>query len=369
MRQHNNRAVLYLLPLTLLPLALLPLAGCGGATGSGAGSSLTNTTGRAALDVYVTDAFSDQYKQVLATLYKIELTADGTNYITVFSSNTGQTLDLASLASTSALLASVTVPTGTYTQARITFGDHFTLVSNSGTSTSVAVASTIGTQANGQVAIVVNTPTKVQANQTNTVFIDFKLAEFQITGNTLAPSIGCGAGTPGQMGRQRMGHLTGTVANLNGTTSFTLQETNGRTVTVALTSTTTITSGQTGTTTPLANGQSVIVEGSYDPTTSTVTATSVTLNDYTTINHAEARGTVASVDATGLTFVLTVQRAEGISPTGGTITVVTNANTQFGKGRYQQGAFTDVAVGSTVAVNGVFNTTTQTLTANFVGLH
>jgi hypothetical protein len=364
MRQHNNRAAFF-----LLPLALLPLAGCGGATGSGASSSLTSSTGRAALDVYVTDAFSDQYKQVLATLYKIELTTDGTNYITVFSSDTGQTLDLASLATTAALLGSVTVPTGTYTQARITFGDHLTLVSNSGTSTSVAVASSIGTQANGQVALVVATPTRVQANQTNTVFVDFKLAEFQLTGNVLTPSISCGAGTVGQMGRQRMGHLMGTVANLNGTTSFTLQESNGRTVTVALTSTTTITSGQTGSTITLANGQSVIVEGSYDPTTSTVTATSVTLNDYTTINHARAEGTVASVDATTSSFVLTVQRANGISPTGGTITVVTNTNTQFGKGRYQQGAFTDVVVGGTVDVDGVFDTTKQTLTANFVGLH
>lgn len=75
------------------------------------------------------------------------------------------------------------------------------------------------------------------------------------------------------------------------------------------------------------------------------------------------------MNATALSFVLTVQRADGISPTGGTITVVTNANTQFGKGRYQQGAFTDVAVGGTVDVDGVFNTTNQTLTANFVGLH
>ena len=61
------------------------------------------------------------------------------DYVTVFEDTTGRTLDLASLASTAELLASVTVPTGTYTQARITFGDHITLVSNSGTSTSVAV--------------------------------------------------------------------------------------------------------------------------------------------------------------------------------------------------------------------------------------
>src|SRR5579859_3096706 len=146
----------------LVPAALLWMAGCGG--NSGVGSSLTSSGGRAALNVYVTDGFSDQYKQVLATLYKIELTPDGTNYQTVFTDTTGRTLDLASLASTAELLASVTVPTGTYTQARITFGDHITLVSNTGVSTSVAVDTSIGADANGQIAVTVSTPAKVQAN-------------------------------------------------------------------------------------------------------------------------------------------------------------------------------------------------------------
>src|SRR5438067_1815636 len=99
--------------LLLLPLACLLIAGCG--TG-GSGTSLTSGGGRAALDVYVTDGFSDQYKQVLATIFKIELSSDGTNYQTVFSNTAGQTLDLASLSSTAALLGTVTIPTGTYTR-------------------------------------------------------------------------------------------------------------------------------------------------------------------------------------------------------------------------------------------------------------
>src|ERR1051326_7656700 len=131
MQRFRRRSVLL-----LLPLALWFVAGCGGGGGISTLSDSSQTTGgsRAALDVYVTDGFSDAYKQVLATLYKIELTTDGTTYQTVFSDTAGRTLDLASLASTAELLASVTVPTGTYTQARITFGDHLTLVSKSGTS-------------------------------------------------------------------------------------------------------------------------------------------------------------------------------------------------------------------------------------------
>ncbi|HLJ54251.1 MAG TPA: DUF4382 domain-containing protein [Chthonomonadaceae bacterium] len=349
-------------------IVLALAAGCGtGGAGSGAGSGGLGT--RAALDVYVTDGFSDQFKQVLATLFKIELTTDGTNFTTVFEDDNGRTIDLASLSNTSELLASVTVPAGSYTGARITFGDHVTLVSNAGVSTSVAVASDVGAQANGQVAITVNTPARVLAHQTNSVTVDFKLAEFQLVGGTLRPSIACGAGLGPHPGGQRTAHIEGAVTAVNGTTSFTLQGDHGRTTTVNLTSTTTVTSGQTGAAATLAVGQNVIVEGTYDPSTATITATSVTLNDFTSIVHAEATGTVASVDSAAGTFVLTLMRAEGIRPTGGTITVATFPNTEFETGPRHNGTFSSVTVGASVAAEGTFDTTTQTLNAREVGVH
>ena len=66
----------------------------------------------------------------------------------------------------------------------------------------------------------------------------------------------------------------------------------------------------------LANGQSVIVEGTYDSTTSTITATSVTLNDYITVNHARASGTVATTDASA---AATVAGRDVGSGSGGTL--------------------------------------------------
>src|SRR5579864_190828 len=73
----------------------LPLGGCG----SGGGGSLgTGSTQSSSLNVYVTDGFSDQYSQVIVTLYKIEATSDGQNYQTLYSDDSGQTLDLTSLA-------------------------------------------------------------------------------------------------------------------------------------------------------------------------------------------------------------------------------------------------------------------------------
>ena len=267
-------------------LALLSLAGCGGG-GGGSAAGTTASSGLSAMNVYVTDGFSDQYKQVLVTLYKIEVTADGTTYQTVFSSTAGQTLDLSSLSATAELLASVSVPSGSYTQARITFGDHVTLVAADGTSTSVAVDPSVGTQANGQVALMVAAPTHAVSGQTSTLLVDFKLAEFQLVGSVLRPSIGCGS--DGQIGgKQRMGHLIGTVTALT-STGFTLQGPDGKTVAVTLTSTTTLDGGASGTTLTLANGQNVIVDGAFDPTTQTVTATSVMLADTAHAQRQQAR--------------------------------------------------------------------------------
>lgn len=353
--------------LVVAAVTIAAMAGCG--SGGSGSTSLTTGGSRAPLDVYVTDGFTDQYKQVLATLYKIELTTDGTTYQTVFEDTAGRTLDLSSLASTTELLASVNVPEASYTQARITFGDHITLVTNAGVSTSVAVDSSVGTAANGQVAITVNTPARVLANQTNSVTVDFKLAEFQLVGGRIRPSVSCGSGLGPHPDGEHTAHLRGTITAVNGSDSFAIQGQNGRTTTVVLTSTTTVTSGQTGNAFTPAVGQNVVVEGTYDPVTATLTATAVTLDDFTTIRHYAAQGTVASVDTATGTFTVTVHRADGLTPTGGTVTVATDANTRFLIGRHEQGSITNVTVGAKVEVIGLFDTTTQTLTARAVGVH
>lgn len=362
------------LALAAVPVFLLTLSGCGG--GGGTGSNNTGSTGSgqtasalpAALNVYVTDGFSDQYKQVLVTLYKIELTTDGTNFQTVFTAAAGQTINLSSLASTTALLASVNVPAGTYAQARVTFGDHFTLVSQDGTSTSVAVDPSIGAAANGMVALTVATPTKCVSGQSSALFLDFKLAEFTLVGNLLRPQVG--PGDPGPNGMKPCsGHLMGTVANLVAGTGFDLQGPDGRTVHVVLSSATTTLSGQTGAAITLANGQNVSVEGAFTASTQTVTATSVTLNDYTSTQREQAEGTVAGVNTAANTFALTVQRADGIQPTGGTITVQVGTATVYRKGRNQAASLADVTAGTMVNVQGTFDAASQTLTARSVGLH
>src|SRR5690348_11920504 len=87
---------------------LVAFNGCGTGGGSGPGGS-SLIQGRA-VNVYVTDRFSDSYSQVLITLYKIEGTADGQTYQALYENSSGQTIDLTSLSNAAQLLSTVQVP-------------------------------------------------------------------------------------------------------------------------------------------------------------------------------------------------------------------------------------------------------------------
>lgn len=195
----------------------------------------------------------------------------------------------------------------------------------------------------------------------------------------VTPLASVAQGGPGQRGGGQHGprvqtlRLVGSVTSLDPAAGFVLEGRSGREITVALTASTTITSGETGAAATLTEGQSVTVEGTYDRATDTITATAITLNDYIIVDHVQARGAVASVDADAASFVLTVESfgcGAPIEPTGDTITVVTNADTSFVRAgrRRQSAAFSDIAAGGMVEVKGSFDTTTQTLTAEVVSI-
>lgn len=349
------------MPMVLVLPLLLWIIGCGG------GTSGTGNTSRAPLNVYITDAFNDDYRQVLATIYRIELSTNGTNYTTVFDSTMGDTLDLSSLSDTAELLASLSFPTGNYTQMRVTYGDKLTLVARNGTSTIVDVDPSVGTISNGRVSVVINTALGVFPNLTNVVYVDFRLSEFRLVGGKVRTVIRGENGVSSHISKRHRAHLRGTIAELTAT-GFVLVGERDRRVNVTLTNTTTITSGETGETATLANGQSVIVEGTYDRNANSVTSVAITINDFVTVNRAEAVGTVESVDATAKTFVLKVLRSHNFQPQAGTITVVTNNNTRIRKGRNTTGTFADITVGGNVGVVGSFNVPSQTLTARGVNV-
>jgi len=335
--------------------AMAILAGCGG----GGGSASSGTNGTSTLSVYVTDKFGDAYKQVLLTLYSVDLSTDGTTYTNVYSESGGQTLDLKALATVAQFLNSIQVPAGTYTKAKITFSDHVTLVANDGTSTSVAVDPDAGTFANGQVSVVVDTPAKALAGKRSVVVVDFKLASFEVVGSVLRPSVE-GHDEGGLEGKQCNGRLRGTISNLS-ESGFTLNGPRGESMTVNIDANTSI----TGT---LANSQEVFVSGTYDATSNTLTATSIVLDDHADLPKiALAAGAVASVDSANSTFTLTLEHSRGFAPTGGSITVKVDDTTKILAGRGKIGKFADIAVDGKLNVVGAFDAETQTLTAN--GIH
>lgn len=355
-------------PLAALAVAgLFALPGCGGGGGAASGGSST-------LGVYVTDAFSDDYSQVWITLFKIEAKTDGGDWQTLFSDTTGKLIDVTSLADTAQLLSSISVPAGNYKQVRVTFGDHISLVPKAGgAAIDAQVADDIGVHAAGQVAITLAATTPVSSAQLSNLVVDFDLASFQLVGGKVRPAAKQGDDNQFHQ-KKHHAEIEGTVQGLVDGQSFSLLLEGGKVVPVTLTSTTQVFSEHEGTTATLANGQKVEVQGDVDPTTQAITATAVKVEDtpaggtvdgHNENDHAQAAGAVASVDS-ATAFTLTLKEAEHFQPTGGTVSVQTNADTKFQLPGHDHPTMADVTAGAQVLVVGTVDPASQTITARFV---
>lgn len=330
-------------------------------TGCGAGGGASLVSAISGVDVFVTDAFRDDFRQVLVTIFKVEGSTDGSNFQTLFEDATGQTINVAALSDSAVLLARASATSATFTQLRVTIGEQLTLVTPGGVSSGVPVAEGIGTATGDGKRVITAAVTTSEAGM---VIVDFDLAAFQMESGRVRPAIRSGDPTAFR-GRRREGRPAGTVSNLVAGASFDVQGPHGRAIHVVLTDTTTITSAS-GDTATLANGQRVFVEGELDRSTGTLTATSVRIDDRAPdASFQAAKGTVASVS--GSSFTLAVDHAHHFAPTGGTITVVTDGTTTFRKGRVAA-TLADVVAGGVVMVGGTFEAATQTLTAKFVHL-
>src|SRR5579871_6873695 len=154
----------------------------GGSGGSGGGGGGGGST-RSVMDIYITDGaggFRDTYSQVLVTLYKIEASTNGTTWQTLFSDANGLTLNLVSYSSVAELIDSALIPAGTYTQMRVTIGDHILLVPRNGgapINAPVASASNI-TLGNGQAVITFSAQTDAPTGQNTNMVVDFDLGSF-----------------------------------------------------------------------------------------------------------------------------------------------------------------------------------------------
>jgi hypothetical protein len=383
----------------ILAAAVAVSTGCSGGNGS-PNTDSTGTVGTsrsATVNLYVTDKFRDDWSQVLVTLYSIEGSTDnGATYTTLYSSDAGQSIDLASLGQAAQLLSSANVPVGTITSVRVTLGDSVSLTAKAdGSVKTVTVDPTLPnvTVADGKAAFTFQASTPLAAGKLSNLVVDFNLAAFELISGKIRPSLVPG-GASAFDGKQKVAHLSGTVSNYVEGSGFDLTPDCGQhgprratagvpsTLHVTLTAATLITSGS-GATAAVANGATVSVKGDTDAANGGVTATVVHVRDAANEtggggNSAAPRsvrvmGRVASLGSDGASsFTLTVRDGEHLpAAAAGTLTVQTTASTTFRQGKSDTATaatFSAVTANSYVFAVGTLDPSTGVLTATTVAI-
>ncbi|MFZ4782756.1 MAG: DUF4382 domain-containing protein [Armatimonadaceae bacterium] len=365
-------------------LTLGILAGCGG------GSTSATTRG---VDIYVTDQFADQYSHVWVTLQSIAI-GDGKTFTDVYSATTGKTIDIVSLKDTAELLSSIQLNDESYTHIRVTYADTVTLVDASGTSTMLQVAPSPSTTVGGGLAIHTSaTRVPFKASTNRQLVVDFNLASFEVSGGKL--KVGIVPEPPiGFNGKFKRFANNGLVSNLT-ETSFVMTGGDNRppvqiqpyplppppkpgmrsSINVSFDANTVIL-GPDGPDTALAalaNGQKVVVRGSYDDASKTLTATEINIvpmgganpggnhgihpGDDTAIAGDHVGGIVMDIDeATG---IVTIKPREANHATSGNLVKIHVSGTDkvlLGQGgRPKPGTLGGISIGDAVSAKGVLS--------------
>ena len=362
-------------------LTLGILAGCGG------GSTSATTRG---VDIYVTDQFADQYSHVWVTLQSIAI-GDGKTFTDVYSATTGKTIDIVSLKDTAELLSSIQLNDESYTHIRVTYADTVTLVDASGTSTMLQVAPSPSTTVGGGLAIHTSaTRVPFKASTNRQLVVDFNLASFEVSGGKL--KVGIVPEPPiGFNGKFKRFANHGQVSNLT-ETSFVMTGGDNRppvqiqpyplppppkpgmrsSINVSFDANTVIL-GPDGPDAALANGQKVVVRGSYDDASKTLTATEINIvpmgganpggnhgihpGDDTAIAGDHVGGIVMDIDeATG---IVTIKPREANHATSGNLVKIHVSGTDkvlLGQGgRPKPGTLGGISIGDAVSAKGVLS--------------
>ena len=365
-------------------LTLGILAGCGG------GSTSATTRG---VDIYVTDQFADQYSHVWVTLQSIAI-GDGKTFTDVYSATTGKTIDIVSLKDTAELLSSIQLADTRYTHIRVTYSDTVTLVDASGTSTMLQVAPSPSTTVGGGLAIHTSaTRVPFKASTNRQLVVDFNLASFEVSGGKL--KVGIVPEPPiGFEGKFKRFANNGQVSNLTAT-SFVMTGGDNRppvqiqpypmppahkpgprsSINVSFDANTVILGpdGPDAALAALANGQMVVVRGSYDDASKTLTATEINIvpmgganpgghhgihpGDDTAIAGDHVGGIVMDIDeATG---IVTIKPREANHATSGNLVKIHVSGTDkvlLGQGgRPKPGTLSGISIGDAVSAKGVLS--------------
>ncbi len=355
--------------------------GCGG---GGRGSSIAGRAATVPTSVLITDAFNDNYTQVWATIYQVTaIPQGGGTPVVLFSSTTGDSVDLASLHDASgqrfSFLGTAGIPAGTYTGLTITVGPTMQLFAvGSTTATTVPVATTLPVNSSGDPVLTLTFKApKTVTTTTSSFVVDFNLANFVIKNSQVLPSVQDSDG-PGMTdpARQNLTQITGVVSALSGsipTLSFTLTPTNGTAQTVVTTAASAVYGAS------LANGSNAVVFGTLDTTTQNFVATRIQVLPVGAPapgagpNKTQvASGAASAINATAGTFTVAVKQSCGFAPTATSVNVVTTSTTTYyadnGSSLTSSVFFTDIATTPNVAIQGTYDSTTNTITATSISI-
>lgn len=356
--------------LILIALIAAILAGCGGGGSSGSGGS-------AKVNLFATDDLSTGYDAVWVKIYRVDVRRDDSTLSNLFSDAAGKVIDLRALNDGTNLYSFFghkSVPVGTYTAVLVELDRAVTLFPTGSSAGQNRVFDDAYGADRARIEWSFPAPVNLGAGS-NRIIADFDLSQWQdVSGEIRNAAIvqGDGAGFENP-GRHQNEDYTGTVESLSGVApnyTFVLRTSAGSKIEVETNSNTAIfnNSGQPNPT--IANGTRVEVRGSIDPSTMSLSATSIKIKNSGDNDEFEAKGLAGSANGSTRTFQITVREACGFIPSGTTVTVQVDDSTRFFSDRgvlMTEAAFFEAIGGSTAtfveAEGTVYNASTQTLTA------
>lgn len=352
----------------ILLLMALALVGCGGG-GGGSTSTGGNTpppvgTSRN-VRLFATDSVRDDYSGVWVVLRRIAAVGPSGETVLV-DEPAGKPIDVRALGTATGrnfrLLGAATLPAGA-TSLKVTVESAVLLVNTGAVAGQRAQFEGSGETRDFDVPL---------GNSTDPdVILDFDLGQWNLSGGQLSATNGKfvrriddnGVDDPGNHVAE---DFKGIVAGLAGTApsqTFTLGN-----LKVRLDANTAVFNGNGAPSAALANGQRVEVEGTLDPTSNTIHASSVKIEDGEREDEAEAKGIVTAKGDGTLTITLT--RVRGFLPDAANATVATTDATLYfansGASLTRAEFFAQVAVNGEIEAEGTY--ANGTLTARVVKL-
>ena len=305
--------------------------GCGGGGGGGGSSS----SGSAA--IFLTDDLSTNYDHVWATITKIELGKVGGGTSVVFNDATGVSVDLRSLRDGAGrrfkFIAQDDNLSGQYESVTVTLDDDVVLFPTSATTGLPRVFE--GAVA-GLKTLTATYAARSFGSGNDDFIIDFDLSTWNENGSLVTGANIKAVAFDNSLNddnRHERENYRGQVSGLSGTVpnqSFTITRGSNSFTVQCSVDTRIDRSGGNGNPV-LANGQYVVVRGSYDATLNQLNAERVKIknNNGSSDDDDEAYGVASNINAGAGTLDLSVSNAEGFLPVGDPIHVTSNGQTLY----------------------------------------